>query len=97
LIPAAFGIAFLGLGALAAASEKARKHAMHAAAALGILGCLGSFRGLLGLVTLLAEGQVERPLAVASQSLMFLLCLAFVALCVKSFVDARRRRLVKSP
>jgi uncharacterized membrane protein HdeD (DUF308 family) len=93
LIPAFFGIPVLVLGVLAL-KENLRKHAMHAAAALGVLGFLGTASALLKLVTLASGGEVDRPRAVAIQAVMALLCAAFVALCVRSFVNARRRRTV---
>lgn len=91
LIPAGFGVVLTALG-FAARYEWARKHAMHAAAALGLLGFLGSVPGLLQLPTLLAGGDVARPMAVISQSIMAVLMALFVGLCVKSFIDARRAR-----
>ncbi len=91
LIPAAFGVLLFICGVLAR-KEHLRKHVMHAAAALGVLGFLGSVPGLLKVFTLLGGGEVERPAAVISQSLMAVCMLIFVALCVKSFIDARRAR-----
>ena len=91
LIPAGFGLALLLLGVLAR-KENLRKHAMHLAAALGLVGFLGSASGLPKLMTLLAGGEVERPAAAISQSLMAVTCAVFVGLCVKSFIDARRAR-----
>jgi hypothetical protein len=92
LIPAAFGIVFCLLGLIARDPDK-RKHAMHAAAALGVIAFLGSGRGLTKIWPLLAGEPVERPSAVIAQALMALLSLIFVALCVKSFIDARRSRI----
>ena len=91
LIPAAFGVAFVILGGVAR-DEGKRKHAMHAAAALALLGFFGTVMGLRKLVTMLSGGDVERPAAVVSQSVMAVLCVIFVALCVRSFVNARRAR-----
>ncbi|MBX5494376.1 MAG: hypothetical protein IRZ15_03490 [Bryobacteraceae bacterium] len=91
LIPAGFGVLFLVLG-LIARNPKSRKHAMHAAAMLGVLGILGSARGLARLPALLSGQDVPRPAAVAAQSAMAAILIVFVALCVKSFVDARRAR-----
>ncbi len=89
LIPAGFGVVALGLGLLAR-HEKYRMHAMHASALVGILGFLGSIRGLSQLPALLSGGDVARPPAVIAQSLMAILSAGFVALCVRSFVTARR-------
>jgi hypothetical protein len=91
LIPAAFGIVLAILGFIAR-NEKARKHAMHAAVIIGLLAFLGSARGLVQLPALISGGEVARPAAVIAQSVMAVLMGIFVALCVKSFIDARRNR-----
>ncbi len=96
LIPAAFGLVFLILGA-AAFRPPLRKHVMHAAAALALIGFLATVRAVGKMPALLSGGPVERPLAVVAQSIMALLCAVFVALCVKSLIDARRRRAKESP
>jgi hypothetical protein len=98
LIPAVFGAALLLLGLLAR-KENLRKHVMHAAAAVGLVGfVIPAVMGFPKLPTLLSEGHVTRAdgtdatTAVLVQVAMAVLCLAFVALCVNSFVQARRRR-----
>jgi hypothetical protein len=92
LIPAGFGLLFCVLGALARDPGR-RKHVMHAAALLGLVAVLGSGRGLTKIGPMLAGEPVERPAAVLAQSVMALLGLIFVALCIKSFRDARRNRV----
>jgi hypothetical protein len=87
LIPAFFGVVFMVLGLLGG-KENLRKHMMHAAAALGTLGALG---GLVMVIRSIAGG-VERPLALIESAILAASCALFVFLCVKSFVDARRRR-----
>ena len=89
LIPSVFGVLLLIAGAIAR-NEARRKHAMHGAAMVGLLGFLGSASGLLELPALLSGGEVARPMAVASRSAMAVLSLVFVALCVRSFIAARR-------
>src|SRR5262249_10980114 len=91
LIPAAFGLLLVIFGALAR-DDKRRKMAMHIAVGVGLVGFLGTFAGLLKLYTLLAGGDVMRPKAVVAQSIMAVLMLIYVGLCVKSFIDARRKR-----
>lgn len=91
LIPAALGVLLAAAGVLAR-REHMRRHAMHAAALVGALGLLGSARGLARLPALLSGAPLERPAAVAAQSVTAVLCLVFVALCVRSFVAARRER-----
>lgn len=91
MIPAFVGVVLAGLGGLAL-QNSIRKHAMHAAAAVGLLGCLaGAGRGLPGLPALV-QGTSDKPLAVILTLSMAVLCGVFVGLCVKSFIDARRRR-----
>ena len=87
LIPAFFGAIFLIL-ALVARGESARKHAMHAAVALAVVGLLGV---LPRLIPALTAGDVSRP-AVLSQLAMTIVLAVYVALGVKSFIDARARR-----
>jgi hypothetical protein len=91
LIPAWFGIPLLLLGVLAL-KDRLRKHAMHLAAVVGLFGFGGgAIMGLPKLPALLA-GTAERPLAVVEQLLLAAVCLLFVALCVRSFIVARRNR-----
>lgn len=88
LIPAAFGLLLLVLGFLAR-SDPLRKHAMHAAAAVALVGCAGA------LFSLPTSVGVRPAMAVYSQVAMVLLTGIFVALCVRSFIDARRARAAK--
>lgn len=89
LIPAAFGVLFLGCGVLAL-QESLRKHAMHAASAVALLGTIG---GLVPIVMSLLNGTFgARPLALALQIGMLVMCGEMLALCVMSFVQARRQR-----
>ena len=86
LIPAFFGVVLLALGFLARA-ESLRKHAMHAAAAVGLIGLLGALASLLR-----APMETRSAMANMSQIAMAVLMALFVALCIKSFRDARRAR-----
>lgn len=86
LIPAIFGLLLIVLG-FVARNEAARKHAMHAAAAVGTVGFIGALMSLLRTPT-----GVRSALALGSQVAMLVLTGIFVALCVKSFIDARRAR-----
>ena len=89
LIPSVFGLLLLVLGFLAR-SESLRRHAMHAAATVALIGCVGA------LWSLLRTPLGLRPaMAVFSQMAMVVLTAVFVALCVRSFIDAKRRRSAK--
>lgn len=87
LIPAMIGAILLVL-AIAARSAEARKHAMHAAVAIALISMLGT---LPRLVPALRGGEFQRP-AVIAQAAMVLVLLVYVAMGVKSFIDARRAR-----
>lgn len=87
LIPAFFGIALIVLGFLAF-KEKMRKHAMHAAALLGLFG-LG-FPAYRVIATV--ANQEDWKFSTTGSALMAGLCGLFLFMCVKSFIDARRRR-----
>ena len=92
LIPAFFGLPILALGMAAARWSTRRSVFMHLIVVLAVLGFLGSARGLASVVALITRPeQVARPAAVIVQSLMAVLCLAYVILAVRSFVLARSR------
>lgn len=91
LIPAALGIGLVICGVLAR-KDKMRKHAMHAASALGLLGILGPIPGVIKYVKMLSGETIERPQAAMAQTLMCVMSIIFVALCVRSFIAARRAR-----
>ena len=84
LIPAFVGLPMLVLGILAL-KESARKHAMHLAAALAMLGFLAA-------VGRMASAGLSLSPAGASVLILALVTGFFLLLCVKSFIDARRRR-----
>jgi uncharacterized membrane protein len=88
MIPAFLGFPILILG-LIALNEKYLKHMMHAAAALMLLGFLGSAGRA---IPALLSGNVENPNAVYIQLIMGIICLIFVILAVKSFIDTRKAR-----
>jgi len=92
LIPLAFGILLLACGVLAR-REAWRKHAMHGAAVLALLGFLGPLRVLPQMVALLGGAAVAHHAAVVDQLAMMLLCGVLLALCIRSFVVARRGRI----
>jgi hypothetical protein len=87
LIPAGFGLVLVALGAVAL-QENLRKHAMHAAVLVGLVGLIGA----AAMAITAALSGIQRPFAFAMSVAMALTCGVFVGLCVKSFIDARRRR-----
>ncbi len=93
LIPTFFGVPIAALGVVSR-NEKYRMHAMHVAVLLGLIGFLGgAVMGIKGLAT----GKLdERPVAVVMQLVMGVVCLVFVVLCVKSFIDVRKARQAKA-
>jgi zinc transporter ZupT len=88
LIPAGFGAAFILLGILAR-QERLRMHVMHGAALLGLIALAGA---VVMIFRALASEHIERPVAFTMQIIMAILAAAFLFLCVRSFVEARRRR-----
>lgn len=90
LIPAFIGLPILILGLLAK-NEKNRKIAMHIAVILALLGFVGTVPGLIKLFSHLGGAEIERLQAVYVQSVMAVLCLIYLILAVKSFIDARRK------
>jgi len=89
LIPAVAGLLLLACG-LVARNERLRMHAMHAAALVGMLGALAA-GGRMGMS--IAKGTFgENAQAATGLAGMFVLCALFVALCVRSFIAARRVR-----
>jgi hypothetical protein len=85
LIPAFFGIVLVIIGFLAKSKENLRKHLMHGAVLIGLLGFILPLGRLLSKIS-----SITLSAAVISQIAMSLICLVFLILCVKSFIDARR-------
>ena len=88
LIPAGVGLLLLISGAIVQARPSTRKHVMHVAVTIGLLGFLAA-AGRLAMVLAQDKGST---LGRASLAAMALICGVFVALCIKSFIDARRNR-----
>lgn len=89
LIPACVGAAMILCGFLAF-KERLLKHAMHGAAMVGLLG----FAAALGRIV--TTGKIQ-GVGGGSLTAMALLCGVFVALCVNSFIQVRRRRRAAAP
>ena len=93
-IPAGFGLLLAVFGGLANTPDaKKRMIFMHVAVTLGLLGFLGTIPGIIGVIQMAAGHATARPDAARVQALMGALCLIFVLLCVRSFIEARRTRV----
>lgn len=91
-IPAFVGVPLIICG-LFALDARRRKIAMHIAVVFGLLGALAAGgRGLMKLGTLIDATSGGNRRAVVMVWIMFVLCVVFLGLAIKSFVDARRRR-----
>ncbi len=88
LIPAAFGLVLAVLGFAAKAKDDLRKHLMHAAVFVALIGFVIPAGRVLSQIS-----RIVLSLAIISQVAMALICLLFVILSVKSFINARRSNL----
>jgi len=96
LIPAGFGLLLVIFGALANTPDSKRRMLfMHIAVTVGLLGFLGTIPGILATIRRAAGQIVASPVRDAAivQTLMGTICLIFVILCVRSFIQARRARI----
>lgn len=96
LIPTWFGLALGICGVLAiSSSESRRKLFMHINVTIGLLGFLGAaWRAIQSYGHARSEGVAPDIIALTAQVIMAGLLFIYVALCVKSFIDVRRSRLV---
>jgi hypothetical protein len=95
LIPAALGVLLGIFGALSfSPDQKRRKLFMHINVTVALLGFLGTVMGLIEYVRMLAGAVVKNPPATESKAAMAVLSLIYVALCVRSFITARRAGVV---
>jgi hypothetical protein len=93
LIPSALGVLLIILGFIArGAGERVRMHTMHAAALIGLIGMIGGIVRIALAVPKLGTENPPSSLALGGNAVLVLLCGVFLALCVKSFIDARRAR-----
>lgn len=93
LIPSYFGVVLAICGALANSPEPGRRMLwMHIAVTIGLVGFIFPAARTIRAFAKAHGTAVARPVAVAEQSIMAVICLIFVGLCVQSFVAARRAR-----
>jgi hypothetical protein len=94
LIPVWFGIVLGLCGVLANTLDSGRRMLwMHIAVTVGLLGFL--FPGFMAIKEWVSAhgGPLAHPAAVEEQAAMAVICLIFTALCVRSFITARRSRI----
>jgi len=96
LIPTWFGLALGFFGFLAISpNESRRKLFMHISVTIGLLGFIGgAVEAVRGYVHATSAGHQPDQIALASKLTMTGLLLIYVILCVRSFIAARRARLV---
>lgn len=96
LIPLWVGILLGIFGWLAISpDERRRKLFMHVNVTIGLLGFLAAAgRAIQSYARAHASGTQPDSIALASQATMAGLLLIYVVLCVRSFINARRARLV---
>jgi hypothetical protein len=95
LIPAVLGLLLGIFGALSFSPDAGRRKLfMHINVTLGLLGFLGTLMGLLQWFQMLAGTAPQNPPATESKAAMAILCLVYVVLCIRSFIAARKARLV---
>jgi len=93
LIPAAFGALFIIFGLLANTPDaKKRMLWMHVAVTVGLIGFLSTLTADVQAIKMSHGTVYPHPAAVLEKAAMSLLCLIYVLLCVRSFINARVRR-----
>ncbi len=93
LIALWFGIALILCGVLAVTEDARRRMLwMHIAVTIALIGFI--FPGVMAIKEWVSAhgGPLAHPAAVEEQGLMSIVCLVFTALCVRSFIAARRSR-----
>ena len=89
LIPTFLGVPLLISGFISL-NEKYLKHSMHAAAVLMLLGFGGTVSGLIKFFRMMGGESFERQSAITIQAIMAVICLIFLILAIRSFINARR-------
>lgn len=86
LIPAILGAVILACGLIGVKNQKV---GIHIALVFAVLGILGTGMNVLQIGALLA-GEAERPAAVITSIVTFVLLIIYVILGIRSFITARR-------
>lgn len=92
LHPAGLGVLLVLCGALAnTENSKRRMLWMHLAVTVGLVGFL--ITGVRAVIQVVKGTTAVNPAAFEERAVVALICLLFVALCVRSFISARRSRV----
>ena len=94
LIPGGIGILFCIFGAVAMSPDPKRRMLwMHVAVTVALLMFLGTIKSDVNVIQLSHGATFPHPIAIEEKAAMSLLCLLYVLLAVRSFINARRTRL----
>lgn len=95
LIPGAAGLLFVLFGALANSPDPKRRMLwMHISVTVALVLFVATLKADLDVIRLSQGAVLPHPVAVEEKATMSLLCFLYVLLCVRSFVNARRTRVV---
>ncbi len=94
LIPSLIGLILAISGGLAHTEDAKRRMLwMHIAVTVGLLGFLATIKSAFQVFELSRGADLPHPIAIEEKAGTCLLCLLFVAFCVRSFIEARRGRI----
>lgn len=94
LIPGVAGLLFIAFGVLASSPDPKRRMLwMHVSVTVALLLFVGTLKSDLDVIRLSRGAVLPHPAAVEEKAALSLLCLLYVLLCVRSFINARRGRL----
>lgn len=92
LIPAYLGFLLGIFGYFASIRPHLKKHMMHGSAIVALLGIIGTLTAIPDFFTVISGGDVPNPAAVVSRTITAVICIVFMVIAVKSFIDARKNR-----
>jgi len=93
LIPSLIGLILVVAGLFANTEDVKRRAVwMHVAVTVGLLGFLATIKSAFQVMQLAKGVDLPKPIAIEEKAATCLLCMIFVAFCVRSFIEARRAR-----
>lgn len=95
LIPLWIGLLLAICGILALKPER-RMLFMHIAVTVGLLGFLGTIPSVVEIAKMAMGKVLPHPIASEEKFATCVICLIFVAMCVRSFIQARRARTAEA-